>query len=61
MKTAPPINTYVFFKILKNWQPITLQPLETHGQVEPFWKPPISHCMEPGGHGGGRTFRAQKP
>ena len=38
-----------------------MQPLEAHGQVVPFLKPPISHCLEPGGHGGGRTFRAQNP
>ena len=25
-----------------------------------FWKPPISYCLEPGGHGGGKNFRAQK-
>ena len=48
-----------FWKIKKVWQPATVQPFEEHGQVVPFWKPPISHCMEPGGHGGGRTFRAQ--
>ena len=45
----------------KVWQPATLQPLEAHEQVVPFWKPPISHCLEPGGHGGGKTFRSQKP
>ena len=26
-----------------------------------FLKPQISNCLEPGGHEGGRTFRAQKP
>ena len=41
-------------------QPATLQAIEAHGQVVPFWKPPISYFLEPGGHGGGRTFRAQK-
>ena len=46
-----------FFEILKVWQPVTLQPLEVHGLTVPFWKPPISHCVEPGGHGDGRTFR----
>ena len=45
----------------KVWQSATLQPLEENGQVIPFWKPPISNCLDPGGHGGGRTFRAQKP
>ena len=38
----------------------TLQSFEALGQEVPFWKPLISHCLEPGGHGGGRTFRAQK-
>ena len=33
----------------------------TNGQVVPFLKLPISHCLEPGGHGDGSTFRAQKP
>ena len=42
-------------------QPATFQPLEVNGQLVPFWKHPISHCLEPGGHAGGRTFRAQKP
>ena len=55
------MNTFDFFQVLKLSQPVTLQPLEAHGQVVPFWKPPISHCLEPGGHGGGRTFTAQKP
>ena len=40
-------------------QPVTLQPLEAHEQVVPFRKPPISQCLDLGGHGGGRTFRAQ--
>ena len=48
-----------FFQVLKLWQPVTLQPVEAHWQVVPFWKLPISHCLEPGGHGGSRTFRAQ--
>ena len=30
----------------KVWQPSTLQPLETHRQVIPFWKPPISHWSQ---------------
>ena len=56
MKTGPPMNIFDFFK------PVTLQPLEAHEQVVPFWKLPISHCLEPGGHGGGRTFlRAHNP
>ena len=42
-------------------QPATLQPLEAHEQVVPFWKPLFLYCLEPGGHGDGRTFRAQKP
>jgi len=37
-----------------------LQPIKAQGQVVPFWKPPISHCLEPDGHMGGKTFRAQK-
>ena len=49
-----------FLKNEKVWQPATLQPFEAHGQVVPFWKPPISYCLEPGGHGGGKTFRAKK-
>ena len=48
-----------FFQVLKIWQPVTLQHLEANRQVVPFWKLPISHVLEPGGHGGGRTFRAQ--
>ena len=39
----------------------TFHPLKAHEQVVPFWKPPISHCLEPGGHGGARMFRAQNP
>ena len=46
-----------FVKNEKNLQPATLQPIESHGQVVPFWKPLISHCLEPGVHGGGRSFR----
>ena len=42
MKTAPPMNTFDFFQVLKLRQPVTLQPLEANGQVVPFWKPPIS-------------------
>ena len=42
-------------------QPVTLQPIEAHGQVVLLWKPPISHCLESGVHGGGRTFTAHKP
>ena len=49
-----------FLKNEKVWQPATLQPIEAHEQVVPFWKPLISHNLEPGGHGGGKTFRAQK-
>ena len=45
----------------KVWQPTTLQPLVAHGQIVPFWKPPISHCLEPDGHGGVRTYGAQNP
>ena len=45
-----------FFQVLKLWQPVALQPLEAHGQVVPFWKPPISHCLEPGGHRVGISF-----
>ena len=44
----------------KVWQPATLEPLKAHGQLVPFWKPPISHCLEPGDHGDGGTFKAQK-
>ena len=56
------INSNVqFLKNEKVWQPVTLQPLEANEQVVHFWKPPISYWLEPGGHGGGRTFRAQKP
>ena len=58
MKTAPPMNTFDFLST-KSLTPVTLQPLESNGQVAPFWKLPISHCLEPGGNGGGRTFRAQ--
>ena len=47
-----------FFEVLKLWQPVTLQPLEANGRVVPFWKPLISHCLEPDDHGGGRTSRA---
>ena len=36
---------------------VTLKPLEGHGQVVPFWKPPISNCLEPGGQGGGKLLR----
>ena len=50
-----------FWKMKKVWQPATLQPLEAHGQLVPFWKPPVSHCLQPAGHWDGRTFRAQKP
>ena len=32
-----------------------------HEQVGNFWKPPISHCLEPGGLSGGMTLRAQIP
>ena len=42
-------------------QPATLQPLEAHGQVVPFWKPPNSHCLEPGVHGNRRDIMAQNP
>ena len=42
-------------------QPATLKPLEAHGQEIHFWKPPISNLLEPGGHGGGRSFRTQNP
>ena len=49
------------FEILKVWQPVTLQPLEAYGQVVTLWKPPISHCLEPGIHGVGRTLKAQNP
>ena len=38
------------------WHPVTFQPLDSHGQIIPFWKPPISHCLEPGGHRGGISF-----
>ena len=41
-------------------QPATLQPIEAHRQVVAFWKLPISNYLEPVGHRGGRTFRAQK-
>ena len=44
----------------KVWQPASFQPLEAHEQVVPFWKPPISHCLELDAHGGGKPFRAQK-
>ena len=56
MKTAPPMNTFDFFKYLTAYK---FAALEAHGQAIPFWKPPISHCLEPGGRGGGRNFRAQ--
>ena len=61
MKTAPPINTFDFlkyyfidrwkeicnfWKMKKVWQPATLQPLEAHEQVVPFWNPPISKCLD---------------
>ena len=49
-----------FLKNEKVRQPTTVQPLEAHEQVVLFWKPPILHCLEPGGHGVGKTFRAQK-
>ena len=45
----------------KVWQPPTSQPLEVYGQVMPFWKPPISHCLEPGVHGNSRAIMAQNP
>ena len=51
----------IFENLKKVWQLATLQPLEAHGIEVPFWKPPISHGLEPGGHGDGRAFRAQKP
>ena len=50
-----------FWKMKKVWQPATFQPLEALGQVVPFWKLPISHCLDPGGHRRERTFGAQKP
>ena len=58
---SPKMRTIQGITVLKLWQPVTLQPLEAHGQVVIFEKPPISHCLEPGGHGGGRTFRAKRP
>ena len=45
--------------MLKVQQPAILQPLEAHEQVVPFWKPPISHCLEPGVHGNSRAIIAQ--
>ena len=45
----------------KNLQPATLQPLQVHGQVIPFRKPPISHCLEAGVHGNSRAIMAQNP
>ena len=48
------------FKFLEKYLSlVTLQTLEATGQVVPFWKLPISHCLEPVGHGGCMTFRAQ--
>ena len=43
------------------YEQVWFLPFEASGQVIPFWKPPISHCLDPVYHGGGRTFRAQKP
>ena len=50
--------------IFEKWKSLTaynFAALEAHGQVVPFWKPPISQCLEPGDHEGGRTIRAQNP
>ena len=55
------MNTFDFFQILKVGQPATLQPLEVHGQLVPFWKPTISHFLEPGVHGNSRAIMAQNP
>ena len=48
-------------QMLQVCQPVALPPPAANRQTVPFWKPPISLCLEPGGHGDGRTFRAQKP
>ena len=51
----------IFWKTEKVWLPTTLQSLEVHGQVIPFWKPPISHCLEPGVHRNSMAIMAQNP
>ena len=48
-----------FFQVLKLWQSVTLLLLKAHGQVVPFWKPPISHCLKPGVHRNSRAIMAQ--